>query len=127
MLKQGMTILYVSDQEASKAFYKEVFGFSPSMDVPGMTEFQLVEGLTLGLMPRAGIQALIGKSCLESEDLTSAKAELYITVDDAETYLSRAIKAGAKPVLGVEARDWGDRVGYCQDLDGYIIALAETQ
>jgi len=33
-------ILYVADQEKSKLFYQNLFQLEPSLDVPGMTEFQ---------------------------------------------------------------------------------------
>jgi catechol 2,3-dioxygenase-like lactoylglutathione lyase family enzyme len=37
-------ILYVADQAASAAFYTRVLGASPTLDVPGMTEFALGAG-----------------------------------------------------------------------------------
>lgn len=35
-------ILYVADQARAKAFYADVLGLVPTLDVPGMTEFDLV-------------------------------------------------------------------------------------
>jgi hypothetical protein len=37
-------ILYVADQAAVTAFWTAVLGRSPSLDVPGMTEFTLNQG-----------------------------------------------------------------------------------
>ena len=54
-----MTIFYVSDQKTSKSFYAKVFGHIPSLDVPGMSEFQIGEGMTFGLMPHSGIKKLL--------------------------------------------------------------------
>ena len=56
MEKTTMFILYVSDQQVSRDFYAAVLGQEPILDVPGMTEFNLPDGSTLGLMPEAGIQ-----------------------------------------------------------------------
>ena len=42
-------ILFVSDQEASARFYEAVLMMRPSLNVPGMTEFKLNEGLYWGL------------------------------------------------------------------------------
>jgi len=53
-------ILYVADQAAATAFWTGVLGQSPSLDAPGMTEFTLTQGTVLGLMPEAGIRALLG-------------------------------------------------------------------
>ncbi len=37
-----MFILYVSDQQVSRDFYAAGLGLEPVLDVPGMTEFNLV-------------------------------------------------------------------------------------
>ncbi len=54
------------------------------------------------------------------------KAELYLMVDSAALYLERAISSGATLLLDVEPRDWGDKVGYCFDPDGHVLAFAES-
>jgi catechol 2,3-dioxygenase-like lactoylglutathione lyase family enzyme len=53
-------ILYVQDQERSTAFYAEVLGMPPELNVPGMTEFRLSTETILGLMPSAGIERILG-------------------------------------------------------------------
>ena len=52
-------ILYVADQARARDWWAATLDNAPSLDVPGMTEFDL-DGATLGLMPAAGITALIG-------------------------------------------------------------------
>ena len=42
-------ILYVDDQTRSTAFFRAVLGKAPSLDVPGMTEFEL------------GVEAVLGR------------------------------------------------------------------
>ena len=126
MIKQGMTIFYVSDQKTSKSFYAKVFGHIPSLDVPGMSEFQIGEGMTFGLMPHSGIKKLLGQKIFHNESSKSPQAELYVLVDDAQVYLDRALSAGAYPLLPLELRDWGDNVAYCLDPDGHVLAFAET-
>ena len=127
MIKQSMTIFYVSDQKTSKSFYGKVFGLTPSLDVPGMSEFQLGDGMTFGLMPQSGIKNLLGKECFHDETPMSPQAELYILVDDAQVYLDRALNAGASPLLPLELRDWGHKVAYCLDPDAHVLAFAETE
>lgn len=126
MIKQGMTILYVADQKASCDFYQAVMRVKPTLDVPGMTEFQLEGGLVLGLMPTSGIKRLLGSDVFSSSTNHDPKAELYIHVDDAQVYLDRAVINGATKVLEVEEQGWGDRVGYCLDPDHHVLAFAET-
>ena len=53
-------ILYVSDQGRSTAFYSDVLGEIPTLNVPGMTEFRLEDSTVLGLMPETGIVKLLG-------------------------------------------------------------------
>ncbi len=119
-------ILYVHDQTASAAFYASVLALAPRLDVPGMTEFALNNGAVLGLMPVAGIKRLLGEALPDPGRARGIpRAELYLAVEDAETTLARALAAGATPLSPVVERDWGDRAGYCLDLDGHVVAFAE--
>lgn len=52
-------ILYVSNQEKSAAFYETVLGIKPTLNVLGITEFQLNPFCKLGLMPNDGIAKII--------------------------------------------------------------------
>ncbi|WP_277632479.1 hypothetical protein [Avrilella dinanensis] len=46
-------------------------------------------------------------------------------VDDIELEFDNALKAGAKIISSVEARDWGGKVCYFADIDEHIIAFAQ--
>ncbi len=115
-----MFILYVSDQQASRDFYAAVLGLEPVLDVPGMTEFNLVDGSSLGLMPETGIRKLFGEVAFGS----GLRAEVYLVVDDPRECLARAIAAGARLLSECKAWDWGDLAGYCLDADGYVLGFA---
>ena len=115
-----MFILYVSDQQASRDFYAAVLGREPVLDVPGMTEFSLPDGSSLGLMPEAGIRKLLGEAAFGS----GLRAEVYLGVDDPREYLRRAVAAGARQLSECTNRDWGDLAGYCLDADGYVLGFA---
>ncbi len=119
-------ILYVSNQELSKKFYEAVLHKSPSLNVPGMTEFTLSENLKLSLMPNAGIAKILGDKTPHPETGTGIpRCELYLHVKDLKAEFDNAIKAGAKLISEIEERNWGDRAGYLADSDGHVIALAE--
>jgi uncharacterized glyoxalase superfamily protein PhnB len=113
-------ILYVADQARSRAFYAGVLGVSPTLDVPGMTEFDL-GGATLGLMPVTDIVELLDGRVRAGE---GQRCELYLRREDAAEVLARAVAAGATPVSGLEARSWGDTVGYVLDPDGHVLGVA---
>jgi len=119
-------ILYVRDQKTSTAFYRAVLNSTPSLDVPGMTEFQINESCILGLMPEAGIRKLLGETLPDPSTASGVpRAELYLVVEDASEFYRRALAAGAAPLSEVAARDWGDIAGYCLDMDGHVIAFAQ--
>ena len=90
MIEQGMTILYVSDQEASKIFYQSALQVQPSLDVPGMTEFRLESGFVLGLMPLDGIKRLLGKDIFLDVDEKSPRVELYLHVRNAQQLIGQS-------------------------------------
>ena len=121
------TILYVADQSESTSFYSYVLDKEPSLNVPGMTEFHMSSGAVLGLMPEAGIKRLLGERLPDpSTGNGIPRAELYLTVDNPDEYLQRAIERGARELSSVQSRDWGDRAGYCLDPDGHVLAFAHT-
>ncbi|MEN8007671.1 MAG: VOC family protein [Candidatus Krumholzibacteriota bacterium] len=120
-----MFILYVSDQQASRDFYAAILEREPVLDVPGMTEFELLDGSSLGLMPEAGIQKLLGEALPEPAFGDGGlRAEVYLLVDDPRACLRRAVTAGARLLSECAARDWGDLAGYCLDADGYVLGFA---
>ncbi len=119
-------ILYVLDQEKSTAFYEQLLYKKPSLNVPGMTEFELFKGVKLGLMPENGIAKIIQDRMPHPHQGNGIpRCELYIKMDDAKKYMDRAVQLGGKEIDALKIRDWGDSVGYISDLDGHIIAFAE--
>ena len=119
-------ILYIHDQDRSTSFYTAVLQQAPRLYVPGMTEYQLTPASVLGLMPERGIVRLLGPSLPDPRSATGIpRAELYLVVDDAESYHQRALQHGATEVSGLALRSWGERVAYSLDLDGHVLAFAE--
>jgi len=118
-------ILYVSNQEKSTAFYQTILGIKPSLNVPGMTEFQLNPYCKLGLMPNEGIAKIITPNLPHPTTGNGIpRCELYLSETDLENKLSICKKAGAKLISSIETRNWGDTVFYISDFDGHVIAFA---
>ena len=126
MIQKGIWfILYVKDQARSRDFYEKTLGLKPALDVPGMTEFDLAPDVKLGLMPENGIAKILGDKTVHPASTNGApRAEIYLSVDDVDLYYKRALEAGAAPVSGPEARNWGDMAAYAADPDSHIIAFA---
>jgi catechol 2,3-dioxygenase-like lactoylglutathione lyase family enzyme len=118
-------ILYVSDQERSTAFYSDVLGAVPTLNVPGMTEFRLEDSTVLGLMPETGIVHLLGPAILNPALARGIpRSEVYLVVDNPAAFHARAIAAGAHELSRLALRDWGHRAAYCLDPDGHVLAFA---
>ncbi|NVO19645.1 MAG: lactoylglutathione lyase [Bacteroidetes bacterium] len=119
-------ILYVKDQARSRDFYCESLSLEPSMDVPGMTEFDLNDNCKLGLMPVSSISKILGdKLPHPSSGDGIPRCELYLEVEDVILAFERAMKTGAVIVSPVSNRDWDYKVGYLCDPDGHVIAFAQ--
>ncbi len=118
-------ILYATEQTRAAAFYRQVIGIAPRLDVPGMTEFDLPGGAVLGLMPERGIKKLLGASLPDPAWASGApRAEVYLIVRDPAKAHANALAAGAAELSPVQPRDWGHEVGYSLDPDGHVLAFA---
>ena len=91
-----------------------------------MTEFVLNDGAVLGLMPVSGIKRLLGDA-IHDPALGQGipRAELYLLVEEPQSFYQRALDIGAKSLSPLELRNWGDQVAYCEDPDGHILAFAK--
>lgn len=126
MMEEIEFIIYVADQQKSRDFYKNLFNIEPTLDVPGMTEFNLSINCKLGIMPEAGIAKILGDKTLHpSKGNGIPRCELYLKVENASNYFNRGLVLGGKAISPIQKRDWGDTVGYLADIDGHIIAIVE--
>lgn len=106
-------ILYVQDQGRSNDFYERVLGVSPRLRVPGMTEFDLPGGATLGLMPEAGIKKLLGERLPDPGRGRGRGGRGAVSRGGRTRCLSRALAAGATELAPLQARSWGHLVLLC--------------
>jgi len=121
------TILYVADQKRSTEFYSSVLDMTPTLDVPGMTEFKLSDKHVLGLMPEKGIKRLLGERLPDPAQANGLpRAEVYFRVEEPELFFQRAVDGGMKELSAIMPRDWGDRAGYVLDPDGHVLAFATS-
>jgi catechol 2,3-dioxygenase-like lactoylglutathione lyase family enzyme len=119
-------ILYVADQQRSRDFYANVLQQTPTLDVPGMTEFQLGADHVLGLMPVSGIRRLLGSALTDPNQGNGIpRCELYLVIERPAEAHARAIRAGAHELSSLENRSWGHRAAYSSDLDGHVLVFAE--
>jgi uncharacterized protein len=125
MVEAAHFILYVRDQSAARTFYAKALDLAATLDVPGMTEFRLRDGVVLGLMPEAGIRRLLGEALPDPAQAAGIpRAELYLLVDDPAVCHARALAAGARQLDALTARSWGHEAAYSLDPDGHVLVFA---
>ena len=118
-------ILYVADQARSTIFYETLLGIPPSLNVPGMTEFELGNDVVLGVMPERAIGRLLGVAVADPNiGADVIRGEIYLVVEDPANYHARALSLGARELSVLLRRDWGHDVAYSVDPDGYVLAFA---
>jgi uncharacterized protein len=128
MVEAAHFILFVEDQERSRAFYTALLGQEPSLHVPGMTEFRLGGDAVLGLMPAAGIRRLLGERLPDPAQASGVpRAELYLYVAEPEAFHRRALAHGAQELSALQERSWGDVAAYSLDPDGHVLAFARRE
>jgi catechol 2,3-dioxygenase-like lactoylglutathione lyase family enzyme len=104
---QMMIIIYVSDQQKSRAFYQAVLENEPVLDVPGMTEFELPGGLLLGIMPEDGITRILGDAVPHPGTGNGIpRCELYLPVHDPDGAYKKLIQKGEATVPGELFHSW---------------------
>jgi catechol 2,3-dioxygenase-like lactoylglutathione lyase family enzyme len=119
LIDEVQFILFVDELARSRQFYAQLLRQEPLLDVPGMVQFRLGSGCLLGLMPRSGAERL----GLQPSPV-GYRQELYLRVDDPQGWWVRALQAGAREVLPLAERNWGDRAAYGLDPDGHLLVLA---
>lgn len=125
-MKNVIFILYVKDQVLSRDFYAKTLGMQASLDVPGMTEFELLSGVKLGLMPEKNIAKIISPPLPDPSSANGIpRCEVYLYVENPAEYIERGIDAGGNLVNELSSRDWGDNAGYISDLDGNVVVFAK--
>ncbi len=122
-----MFILFVESQERSREFYRSVLQLEPSIDVDGMTMFNITDSFSIGLMPELNISRILGSEVPNpSQGNGIPRCELYLFVDDPNERLEILVSDGGKRISEMTERSWGDDVAYGLDPDGHVIALAKS-
>jgi predicted enzyme related to lactoylglutathione lyase len=120
-----LTALAVKNVEISAKFYKSVFDWSISFEIPELlVNFVLPNGMDLMLYQREAY----AKNTNRLPEIIPANSisgtELYFHIDDIEEAVSRLREAGAEELSGLSPRDWGDEAAYFADLDGNVLVIA---
>jgi lactoylglutathione lyase len=119
MRRLDQVILYVSDLQASIAFYRDVLELPFRFSEHGYAEF-LMENAKLGLYERGRARELTRR-----EPPPGGAAEVLFVVEDADRWAGRLRDAGAEVLAGPEDHPWGHRTVHVADPDGHVVELAQ--
>jgi uncharacterized glyoxalase superfamily protein PhnB len=100
-------------------FYKQAFGAVEQARLPGP------QGKLMHAMIRIGDSAVMlvdempEWGALGPKALKGTPVTIHLYVDDADAFVARAVKAGAKVTMPVADMFWGDRYGKLEDPFGH--------
>jgi lactoylglutathione lyase len=115
----GYVILYVSDLDASIAFYRDVLGLPFKFSDAGYAEFA-TEGTRLALYESRRAEWLTGRKVSPGP-----AAEIVFVVDDVDAHARRVEQRGAVVLSGPADRPWGHRTVHFADPDGFVVEFAQ--
>ena len=104
------------DGDALNAFYSELFGWSGTA-VAGMDGYHLVDA------DQAGVGGAVGQSSDEIPNYVT----VYIEVDDADEYLTRAIEGGGSLVMPRTEVAGTVTFGLFRDPAGNMVGVVEAE
>ncbi|WP_431284087.1 VOC family protein [Humitalea sp. 24SJ18S-53] len=115
---------YVADVPASLAFYKAAFGLATRFVAEGSDYAEMESGAVTIAFTRETFVAEQGAEFrrLRATD-TAHGFDIGFTTDDVHAAFSRAVAAGASPIMPPQQKPWGQVVGYVRDLNGTVVEI----
>jgi len=124
-IQYAYTILYVNDVSESIAFYVDAFGFEEKFITPEKDYGEINSGPTT--IAFASLE--LGASNFRNGFLESKRSdkpfgiEMAFTTSNVEEVMANALKNGALLLEPTVTKPWGQKVGYLQDNNGFIIEI----
>jgi PhnB protein len=105
-------------------FYKKAFGATEEARLPGtdgklMHAMVRINGSAVMLVDEMPEWGALGPKSLKGSPVT-----IHLYVEDVDTFVERAVKAGAKVTMPVADMFWGDRYGKLEDPFGHQWSVA---
>ena len=111
---------------AAKAieFYKEAFGAVEQARLPGPDGRLMHAAIRIGDSTVMLVDEMPEWGALGPKALKGSPVTIHLYVDDADAFVARAVKAGAKVTMPVADQFWGDRYGKIEDPFGHHWSVA---
>jgi len=118
--------LGVDNLEKSVIFYRDGLGLhtdgivGKEFEYGAVAFFELEGGIRLGLWPRKSISNDTGIAAGEPSATEFTLGYNVNSIDEVDSIMSKAEKAGARIVKRASKTFWGGYAGYFQDIDGHL-------
>ena len=123
-MKLGYVVVYVSDVEASLAFFEEAFGLKRRFVAEGSVYGELDTGATALAFARHDIvRGSVGRYVVAAESEHPLGMEVGLVVDEVPAACDRAVAAGARLLEAPVLKPWGQTVAYVRAPDGTLVEL----
>jgi catechol 2,3-dioxygenase-like lactoylglutathione lyase family enzyme len=124
-MQLGYTIIYVSDVDASLAFFEAAFGLPRRFLHESGTYGELDTGATTLAFAAHALGEMHFPDGYVRADTSPVPlgVEIALVTDDVSSAHERAIAAGARELVPPESKPWGQIVSYVRAPDGTLIEL----
>jgi PhnB protein len=100
-------------------FYKKAFGAVEVARLPGSEGKLMHAQIRIGDSAVMLVDEMPEWGALGPKSLKGSPVTIHLYVDDADAFVARAVKAGAKVTMPVDDMFWGDRYGKLEDPFGH--------
>jgi PhnB protein len=100
-------------------FYKKAFGAVEVARLPGSQGKLMHAQIRIGDSAVMLVDENTQMGMLGPKSLKGSPVTIHLYVDDADAFIARAVKAGAKVTMPVDDMFWGDRYGRIEDPFGH--------
>jgi len=114
--------LFVEDLEATKQFYREVFGLPVTYEDDNSAVFTF-ENTLINLLKTTAAVNLIEPAAVASRE-AGARVQFTIEVEDVDAMCAELAKRGVELLNGPIDRPWGIRTASFRDPGGHIWEIA---
>lgn len=126
-MKLGYIILYVPDVAEAVAFYEKAFGLVRRFIHESGQYAEMDTGATALAFASEAMVSTTGPGFRRNRpEEQAAGAEIALVTDDVAGSFTRAVAAGAVPVVQPLAKPWGQVVSYVRDANGFLVEICSA-
>lgn len=117
-------VLFVSDLERAKAFYKAKVGLKLKSEEQGFAEFEL-DNTTIALLDIPTAQAMINEEVVTTTRPSGESSLIAAYVDDLNKVYGALRQRGVEFLKPPSDQPWGQRTAYFKDPDGHLWEVSQ--